>query len=253
MNEPQRLKRPIPTAEALVKRAALLRVMRGLSPAQLQSASPPGLSYGNSKTGRTGTKFRSVFIWNIPAVLTCPGASEACLQYCYNGDERKDIFPVELWNENLAWFKDKPNELLGQITSQLFRAPAPSAVRIHSSGDFFSPDYVDFWHKIAHSNPSVSFWAYTRSWCVPDLREKLEFLWELPNVELFASWDTSMSPPPPKWRLSIVTNDHRQQNNEELSGNKLFLCPEQIGLAPNCASCGFCMKREARGVLFTLH
>lgn len=37
------------------------------------------------------------------------------------------------------------------------------AIRIHSSGDFFNQSYFDVWLKLAKENPSVEFWAYTKS------------------------------------------------------------------------------------------
>lgn len=253
MNHPYQLKRPIPTNDVLLERAALVRTMRNLPPSQPQGLSPIGLSYGNTKTGRTGSKFRTVFVWNIPAVATCPGASETCLQYCYNADERKGLFPVEAWNENLAWYRNQPNMLMRQINSQLIQAEGCCAVRIHSSGDFFSGDYVEFWREIATVNLATSFWAYTRSWRIPELFEKLERFRKLPNVEIFASWDATMPSPPIQWRLSVVADDHLKPSNEELWGQRLFFCPEQIGRVANCASCGFCMKHDLKGVLFTLH
>ena len=37
------------------------------------------------------------------------------------------------------------------------------SIRIHSSGDFFNQSYFDVWLKLAKENPSVEFWAYTKS------------------------------------------------------------------------------------------
>lgn len=36
-------------------------------------------------------------------------------------------------------------------------------VRIHDSGDFYSPSYFQKWLTIAKNNPSVRFYAYTKS------------------------------------------------------------------------------------------
>jgi len=36
-------------------------------------------------------------------------------------------------------------------------------VRIHGSGDFFSQDYFDKWLEVCRKNPSVIFWAFTKS------------------------------------------------------------------------------------------
>lgn len=37
------------------------------------------------------------------------------------------------------------------------------AIRIHASGDFFSQNYFDMWLEIARENPTIEFWAYTKS------------------------------------------------------------------------------------------
>jgi hypothetical protein len=36
-------------------------------------------------------------------------------------------------------------------------------IRIHGSGDFFSQRYFDSWLKVCRDNPSVKFWAFTKS------------------------------------------------------------------------------------------
>lgn len=43
--------------------------------------------------------------------------------------------------------------------------------RIHDSGDFFSPDYIAAWKKVADQNPDITFWAPSRVWAVPTMRE----------------------------------------------------------------------------------
>lgn len=40
-------------------------------------------------------------------------------------------------------------------------------MRIHSSGDFYSPDYADAWIDVANAVPQVMFWAPTRTWAAP--------------------------------------------------------------------------------------
>ena len=37
------------------------------------------------------------------------------------------------------------------------------AVRIHAAGDFYNQAYFDTWLAVAKNNPSVEFWAYTKS------------------------------------------------------------------------------------------
>jgi hypothetical protein len=49
-------------------------------------------------------------------------------------------------------------------------------VRLHSSGDFFSPRYAEAWvavaNAVAERDPSVRFWAPTRTWASPGFAER---------------------------------------------------------------------------------
>src|SRR5229473_3769257 len=103
MSRRARLRRKLPDARLLAWREGYLSALRPIEPKRQYSASPRGLSPGNSKTGTTGEIYKSVLLWNLPAVACCPGASEWCLTHCYNGDDRLDIFPVGEWAENWFW------------------------------------------------------------------------------------------------------------------------------------------------------
>ncbi len=56
--------------------------------------------------------------------------------------------------------------------------------RIHESGDFFSPRYVEFWKIVAEALPEVTFWAPTRTWHMrgPLWQTALQAFASLPNV-----------------------------------------------------------------------
>lgn len=227
------LKRLQPSVEAIQKRSERLRSFRLLEP--LASEHVGGLEPGNAKTGTSGSKASTVLVWNLPAVVTCPGASEWCLAHCYNGEDRPATYPTSLWQANWHDFYHRRDLLKTQIANQLACSCPPTAVRIHSSGDFFSEQYIRFWIDICTQFHRVAFWAYTRSWVQSDLVPHLEQLRTLSNVQLFASHDTSMPAPPDGWRVSRVCL--------ETEGPQLpLLCPEQTNQTPNCASCGYCFQ-----------
>ena len=248
-NRRRSLKRPIPSKNTLKWRAARLALLAKSTPLPPSTLEPAGLAPGNSKIGATGTLYSTGFVWNLPSVATCPGASSWCRQHCYNADPRDSKFPTNEWQENWSWFLLQPDKLREKIDLQLSAAKPPVAVRIHSSGDFFSNEYIDFWRKIATDHSSVSFWTYTRSWTEPSLLDSLEALRQIPNLEVFASIDASMSPPPSGWRLSIVVEDtvDTAQDQDNLP------CPEQFDKLSNCLSCGYCIRRGRGNVIFTLH
>ena len=211
----------------------------------------PTFEIGNSKIGKSGKFATTVFVWNLPAMATCPGASSWCSNACYNADPRIEKFPVSEWIQNWAWAIHRPDELRAALLRQIREAPPPTAVRIHSSGDFFSVGYIDLWLSIVQLSPASQFWAYTRSWVRDDLRQGLDRLRLQENVELFASWDMTMRPAPKGWRRSIVVDPESETiiRDADLS----LVCPEQDGLLPNCASCGYCFTRRPGDVIFDVH
>jgi Gene product 88 len=251
MSKRIQLRRSVPDEQLLAWRKGYLSALRHIYPQRKSSESPRGLSPGNSKTGATGEIFKSVFLWNLPAVASCPGASEWCLTHCYNADDRPDVFPVEEWAENWFWVEERPDVLSKHIIQQLTCATPPVAVRIHSSGDFYSEQYIAFWRRIIEALPDVSFWAYTRSWVRQDLRLALEQLRMAKNMQLFASVDHTMPAPPAEWRLAVVFNGRLEPRIA--SEMPELPCPEQVEGGPNCANCGFCIRGGNRGVAFAIH
>ncbi len=155
------------------------------------------LESGNSKTGSSGRHFAWVRVWNLPPIRTCPGASSWCRSWCYNGQERPEVYREDQWWANLGAFMDDPVRLAALLKNQMstLQRTGNGALRIHSSGDFFSTAYINMWADIISTHPSVTFWAYTRSWATPELRGSLERLHPLSNLQLFASWDLSMPSP----------------------------------------------------------
>lgn len=244
-------KRLTPSLTQLEWRSGYLSALRFVTPPTPKQPEPLGLFPGNTKTGLTGSLFKTIFVWNLPAVASCPGASQWCLTRCYNADPREAIFPVHIWTESWAWFVHRREELFAKILSQLRTATPPVGVRIHSSGDFYSPEYIDFWIRLATATPNIAYWAYTRSWVLPKLLAPLEVLRKLDNVQLFASCDNTMDEPPAGWRRSVVIeNDILPQSFRR--GIDL-VCPEQTDDAPNCASCGYCIKERQGDVIFFIH
>lgn len=242
--------RLVPADEALAARS---RKLRELGQVPHDGGAPLlGLEPGNTKIGKHSETYGSVFVWNLPAVGTCPGASSWCMTWCYNGQDRTDTYRDSEWLGNLQAFERDPASVKRSILRTLDLANPPTAIRIHSSGDFYSPTYIRFWTDLATRRPEVDVWAYTRSWSVPELLSDLETLRSLPNVQLFASWDPTMAAPPDGWRLSVVSEDGSPPEvNAGMA--KMLRCPEETKLVADCASCGHCIQPDERGVWFTAH
>jgi hypothetical protein len=142
------------------------------------------------KTYYTGV----VYEWNLPTGSTCPFAKECKVtvnrqtgkfdikrgQYkCYAASAER--FP----GVRESRWKNFETALAG------IKPIIPKnckAVRIHMSGDFFNQDYFDMWLSICRENPSVEFWAYTKS-----LNYWVKRINEIPsNLVLTASYGGSL-------------------------------------------------------------
>jgi len=110
-----------------------------------------------------------VYEWNLPTGTTCPFALECKVtvdritgkfdiykgQYkCYAASpERFPAVREHRWR-NFEYAKAGGIPVLPKDCKE---------VRIHSSGDFFNQDYFDMWLELARNNPTINFWAYTKS------------------------------------------------------------------------------------------
>jgi hypothetical protein len=190
---------------------------------------------------------------------TCPGASAECQAICYAARPVEENGAVNaVWEKNTLYGANIP-----PIPEECKR------LRLHISGDFDSNEYIDAWIMRLEDRPDVVCWAYTRSWRVPSLLERLEKLRALPNMQLFASMDKSITEMPPAgWRRAWIDGDMRagfpyavrphldnyaHHNSTTSDGGSTYLCPEQTKRKKNCVECGYCIDGKAHDVTFLEH
>ena len=232
-------RRKIPSERQIKTRKAILDSYKDLCP--IESAFY-GFELGNKKTGKENNLGEKVLIWNLPPVVTCPGA-QLCLDYCYNADTRVDVFPVEKWCINWYWAINKEEECFEKICSVLAQYTAP-VVRVHSSGDFFSLEYTEMWYKIAKQSAHAKFWCYTRSWRDQSLKEAIMKLSKLENFQVIASVDEGESPPT-DLRYCIVGELEKSES--------LFNCTEQYIDGNQCIECRECFADTKSNIYFVKH
>lgn len=175
----------------------------------------------------------------------CPGASAWCAAKCY-----AKKFTARYSNVKTAYDANfdatlTPHYFEAAMTDWLAKH-APTVFRIHVSGDFHNAAYAMAWAQIVQRFPKIHFYAYTRSWNTTqtDLLGTLNLLRRMPNMQLFASWDNTMPPPPARWRKAVIAdglNDTR------------VVCMEQTGAKPNCAACGYCFRGVQGDITFKIH
>lgn len=223
---------------------------------------PVPLLQGNSKLGKT------VWHWSLPAIQTCPGRSELCSKLCYamkghyfyaNVRDREAV--NEQMRHEAGWWR----RVVSQISLHNIRE-----VRIHSSGDFDIASYTEDWLRIISSKPETKFYAYTRSWSVPELLPILDRMSKLPNMRLWHSCDKDTGIPPrrklcpraylsssdadfPKYKVDLIFRNDRRVKQVTLGG--VMVCPAERlrskrrpdGTKPNkvtCAQCQICFDPQ---------
>lgn len=108
-----------------------------------------------------------IFNFSIPAYktksgkLTCPFAG-GCQQFCYAQKGNYTRFPVVKESQEKKYILTKQDNFGDLMTAAIKRKKA-THIRIHDSGDFYSPAYLNKWLTICKSNPGVIFYAYTKS------------------------------------------------------------------------------------------
>lgn len=140
---------------------------------------------GNEKTGAS---------FSLLAGDTCPGKTKAC-DGCYATTGRMAMhqYADKRYGRNTTAMIQalKAGEGAQALTAAVV-ATNSLTIRIHDSGDFFSPAYVQAWIDTCKALPTVQFWAYTRSWRLPAIAAKLDELAALPNVAIWRSADTDI-------------------------------------------------------------
>ncbi len=141
----------------------------------------------NKKNKITGVALDStVWSFNLPAYeaedgfRVCPMAG-VCKGPCFaRGAGFRRAAPRRMYESNLATLRSamreaKPlqklvvllQELLQEVRRKNARVYKPSRrvrhVRLHDSGDFFHPLYLDAWLTVMREHPDLTFYAYTKS------------------------------------------------------------------------------------------
>ncbi len=126
------------------------------------------VSRENKKLVPTDTT--AFIIWNLPAKITCPYATDMCKAACYAIKSEiayPDCLPSRMRHLN----ESKTAEFTDRMTFTILSIAAGTKkkeiiVRIHESGDFYSQRYADAWIQImlnCASDKRIKFIAYTKS------------------------------------------------------------------------------------------
>jgi hypothetical protein len=181
------------------------------------------LQAGNKKLSR------DILIFNLPPGKSCLNCKE-CYKTCYARKAYRQYPNVKIsWNYNLELAKNEPEKLFNSIVNQL-KSTKKNIIRIHSSGDFFSQDYIDLWEKIIKSFPDKRFYVYTK------VNKLLDFsnIRKLNNFNLIKSFIDG--------HLNYGSIDYC---NKLVKNHGAFLCPATKGKGIRCGQdCNYCINNS---------
>ena len=197
--------------------------------------------------------------FSLPARRTCPGmldAPSSVCTFCYADDRKRYRWSCVKRSqaERFAWTLEALRTgsfvpvLVGHILARRDRF-----IRLHDSGDFFAPAYVDAWADVVRALPHVSFWAPTHSWAergqlrndADPLMVSLRSLAALSNITVRPSALFLGDEPPVIPGLaagSTVTIDRFRTT-----------CPKYLRHPPFCGDCRSCWDSPSLPVTYLKH
>jgi hypothetical protein len=196
------------------------------------------LTYQNAKLFKQ-------FIFDLPASMevcgrVCPG--------CYAAKSGVR-FPGTVVPSRLTKFEaSKQDDFVTRIVQELKQTKKEyNYVRVHSSGEFYSQEYINKWVTIAKQLPNVTFYAFTKR-----IKEfDFSVISALPNFVILNSQQFGT--------LNYGSLDEMLKKSEETGA---FICPSTIpgnkdsdDRAVCGINCAYCMSKEAqtKGILFVQH
>lgn len=184
-------------------------------------------------------KLKKQFIFDLPATpevcgRVCPG--------CY-AQKAQIAYPAVMPARSRRLEVTKGKTFVDRISSELTGTKKQfNFVRIHSSGDFYSQDYIDKWAKIAKTSPNVRFYAFTKR------KKDFDFsgLMKLKNVSIVDSLQFGRLNYGPIDQMRTLAAKHNTTICPDTLGDKNAVCG---------VTCSYCMTKEAqnKGVLFVQH
>jgi hypothetical protein len=214
------------------------------------------LTPGNRKLGN-----HLIWGFGLPSgtAAVCRGMTATCQRHCYARRlEQYRSATRAYYQANLH--RSRQKDFARRVRAFLI-AHHIRVVRIHTGGEFYSVTYARKWHAVIQRSRRVRFYFYTRAWRVPDLREVIESMAEMPNCRVWYSCDRDTGLPrvvPSRVRLAWLMGDEsdlppkgchlvfrirRLRKNPQPVVTGVPICPAEVGEGTQtCDRCGLCWR-----------
>jgi len=113
--------------------------------------------------------------------------------------------------------------------------------RLHALGDFFDPEYVEFWGLMLHEHPRLAVYGYTARHPLSVIGMRIQRV-KLDYGSRFAI----------RWSSGGEAEDCTQPIRSVDEAVNSIVCPEQTGATAACATCGLCWGTR-RNIAFLEH
>jgi hypothetical protein len=185
-----------------------------------------------------------IYTLTLAERTTCP-AHCPIMRECYGNGMQ--------WPRRLLPGSDLTNGLKIELYRLDKKHPGGFVVRLHVLGDFYSPEYVAFWHNMLIDYPALHIYGYTAHRLdAPDPRNALigyaiaDLKAEFPE-RFVIRWSHTVPGPD-----RAVVIDYIPSENTVAEG---LVCPAETTKAASCASCGLCWEGNFRhkSIVFIKH
>lgn len=103
---------------------------------------------------------KSVGIFSLPPVKTCVNCS-TCSKTCYALQAYTQYTRARIaWDNN---YELSLSDAFVEEVCEQIKHSRKVIYRLHSSGDFYSEEYINKWREIMQANPDKKFYTYTKN------------------------------------------------------------------------------------------
>lgn len=192
--------------------------------------------------------------WNLLSKETCPCSTELCRKYCFakKNETFKTVRESRLRNSEASKKEEFTIDVIKLIEDYLKKKKCQDKlliVRIHTSGDFYSQEYLDKWIQISNhfkKHKNIQFQSYTKS--VRFLKNK-----NLKDINIhfvYSQWDDTKQDDIKLARalelpIFYATNKNNVENYREQG---LYVCPKTSD-----GNCHECYKNNHKLILVSYH